>query len=163
MSDLLSKLRTAHDQRVMRSVEVPEYGITLYFPPLTLADREKISRGINPRDEIALSVSALIHQAKDADGSPAFPDKPATRAELYRIEVDVLQRIMAQAQGGLGSQDAAEVAGADLDVLRPVIIAALDEQPKLSAAVGTIDDAVLRRVLSDILSAADAGKTTKNA
>jgi hypothetical protein len=163
MSDILAKLRAAHDTRDMRAVHVPEYEVTLHFPPLTLADREKIARGVNPRDEIALSVSAMVHQARNADGTPAFPNTPEVKAELYRMEVEVLQRIMAQAQGGIGAEAAAEVAAVDLDVLRTTLGAALPDQPRLSEALASVDDAVLRRLLTDLAAAGEVGRTTKNA
>lgn len=163
MSDILARLRSAHDARAMQKVSVPEYGVDLYFPPLTLADRERIARGINPRDEIALSVSAIVHQARDMDGNAAFPNTPEVKAELYRMEVDVLQRIMAQAQGGLGAEAAAEVAAVDLGVMRAALGETFVDQPGLAGAIGSADDTVLRSLLSNLAANGAAGKTTKNA
>ena len=96
---LLDKLRAVHDAAAREGVEVPEYGLTLYFPPLTVSDRTAIRRGINPDDDMELRVSALVHMAQTEDGAKAFEDTPAMRAELNRMPVSVLLRITAQSKG----------------------------------------------------------------
>jgi hypothetical protein len=163
MSDILARLKGAHDARKMVRVHVPEYGMDLHFPPLTLADHERIRQGINPKDEYALMVSALIHQAKNADGTPAFDGSPEVRAELHRMELGVLQRIMAEASGDLGEAAASELAGIDIAALRAGLISGLGRESKtLVAAVQDAQDGELLQILRNLAAAQIARQPLKN-
>jgi hypothetical protein len=167
VSDLLSKLKAAHDRRDMVKVEIPEYGATWFFPALTLADHEAIRKGVNPKDEHALMISGLMHMARDADGKKVFDLPPAERAavkaELHRMELSVLQRIMVEADGGLPPSLAAEIDACDPEALRAALLEGLGEDaPALAKAVHEVDEAVLHRALSVIAMAQAGGQTTKN-
>lgn len=167
MSDLLSKLKAAHDGRDMVRVDVPEYGVTWYFPSLTLADHEAIRKGVNVKDEHTLMISGLMHMARDEDGKKVFDLPPAERtaikAELHRMELSVLQRIMTEAGGGLPKTIAAEVAEADADAMRASLVSGLgDDAPALVEAVREVDDAILVRALTVIAQAHAQGLKTKN-
>ncbi|MEP5730366.1 MAG: hypothetical protein ABJL67_13475 [Sulfitobacter sp.] len=97
MSDILAKMQAAHSDRKTTAVDVPEYGITLYFSPLTLADRARIRKGVSGDDDVELMVNTMIHKARLQNGEAAFADDGASRKVLYDMEVSVLQRIMAEA------------------------------------------------------------------
>lgn len=163
MSDILAKLQAVHEGRQMVKVEVPEYGLDLYFPPLTLADRERIQRGVNPNDETALMVSGLIHQAKTKSGEPAFPDSPQMRAELHKFEVGVMMRIMAESGGSLlPSEMQAELVAIDAEALRAALVSALSASPHLAGAITRAPVSALRAALRDAAGAGAAQGPTKN-
>lgn len=167
MSDLLSKIRAAHDGRPMVKVHVREYGIDLYFPTLTVADRAAIRRGVNPKNEDELLVNALIHMARDADGKKLFDDSSEVRAELHKMGFDVLQDIVNRAGGGASRAIQAEVAALDPDDLRAALTGILGDAPGLSDAVAEASDkqiaAVLGEALLDLGAAHEASATAKNA
>lgn len=162
MSDILSKLRAAHDNRSMVKVHVPEYDLDLFFPPLTLADHEKIRRGINPKDEHALMVAGLVHQAKTESGEQAFPNTPQVKAELHRMEFGVLARIMAESAGGVSDAAQAELAALDHEALKVSLQSALADSPVLAAALEKAPAALLVRALAEMAAAAEAGRPLKN-
>ncbi|WP_273281077.1 hypothetical protein [Pseudooceanicola atlanticus] len=170
MSDILARLQQAHEQRHMVEVQVPEYGDTWYFPPLTLADHEIIRKGIKPSDDHALMVSGLIHMARHKDGSRVFDvpkeDRPKLRAELHRMEVHVLQRIMVQSGGGLGQQASAELGAIDTEALEDLrgrlIEFAGEDAPILASAAKGADDTVLLRALTVLVEASEAEQSPKN-
>ncbi|MVO14809.1 hypothetical protein [Parasedimentitalea huanghaiensis] len=162
MSDILAKLRDAHNSRKMVKVHVSEYGIDLHFPPLTLADHEAIRQGVNPSDEHALMVSGMVHQAKNADGSPAFPNEPEVKAELHKMEFAVMSRIMGEASGGVGETAQQELAALDLDVLKKALKQVVAGSPVLSKAVDAASPGFLLYTLERIVSAHEAKQPIKN-
>ncbi|UWQ59966.1 hypothetical protein K3722_07500 [Leisingera caerulea] len=162
MSDILSKLRAVHDSRAMVKVHVPEYGLDLYFPPLTLADHEKIRKGINPKDEHALMVAGLVHQARTETGEQAFPNTPQIKAELHRMEFGVLARIMAESAGGVSDAAQAELAAIDHEALKGAVQSVLADSPVLQGALENAPAALLVRALAEMAAAADAGQSLKN-
>lgn len=163
MSTLLSRIRAAHDSRKMVAVDVPEYGVTLHFPPLTLADHEAIRKGVAKGDEHALMVKGLIHQARNADGTPAFDDTPVTRAELHRMELSVMQRIMAQAGGLIDDALADQLAVVDAAAVVAALAAALaDEAPDLADAVRAAPPGAALSALRDIALAGAGASPAKN-
>lgn len=97
MTGVLDQLRAVHNGNLdlarRAKVDVPEYGWTLFFAPLTVADRTAIRRGVNPDDDMEMMISALVHMAQKEDGTRFFEDSPALRAELNRMPVGTLVRI----------------------------------------------------------------------
>lgn len=167
MSDILAKLQAVHDKRQMVKVDVPEYGVAWYFPPFTVADHEAVRKGINPKHEHELMVAALMHMAHDEAGNRVFDlpmaERTKVRAELHRMELGVLQRIIAESGGGLGQAAAAEVAALDTDALRAVLLGfAGEEAPRLAEAARAVDASVLQRSVTVILEAHEAGQDEKN-
>lgn len=76
----------------MASVEVPEWGTTLFFKPSTLAQRDRIYKHINDGSLEAL-VETLIQRALDGDGKRVFNE--ACRKDLMtRTDPDVISRIV---------------------------------------------------------------------
>lgn len=165
MSDILAKLRAAHGARKMVKVHVPEYDLDLYFPPLTLADHERIRKGINAKDEHTLMVSGLIRHARDKTGEMAFPDEPEVWAELHRMEFGVLARIMAQSSGGPGEAVQAELGaldGAGVGALRDSLSRALGDAPQLKAAVDAASDGLILSTLADLAIVHARSEPVKN-
>ncbi len=168
MSDILAKLQAVHDKRALHKVHVPEYGMDLYFPPFTVADRDAARRGVNPKDESALMVSALVHMARDKDGSKMFDGPPEQmvkiKAELHRMEYNVLMRIMLEAGGGLSEAISAELAELDVEAVSAALATVVGEGTALAAMIAAAPDAA---VLSGIQNLAEtmagAEQSQKNA
>ena len=167
MSGVLDKIRAAHAARSMVKVHVREYGIDMYFPTLTVADRAVIRSGVNPKNEGELLVNALIHMAHDADGKKLFDDSAEVRAELHRMGFDVLQDIVNRAGGGASAALRSEAASVDPDDLRAALAGVLGDAPGLSEAVAAASDkqiaAILGEALLDLGAAHEASATAKNA
>ena len=101
MSDILAKMQAAHDERAkMTAVEVPEYGITLYFPPLTLADRSYIRKIAGSEDDVELMICTMIRMAHDEEGNRVFKDDGPSRKTLHEMQVSTMQWIMERADPG---------------------------------------------------------------
>ncbi|WP_146592321.1 hypothetical protein [Puniceibacterium confluentis] len=163
MSQILAKLQAVHSGRKMVPVHVPEYDMDLHFPPLTVADHERIRKGISPKDEHALMVSGLIHMARTADGSPVFERTPQIKAELHRMELHVLQRIMRQASGGISDAAAAEIGALDEEALRAALLSlAGEDAPILTAAVRAAEEGVLVGALAQMVEQYEAAQPVKN-
>lgn len=96
MSDVLGGIEQAYEGRERVSVEVPEWGCTLWFQKhLTLLERKILRTGIKADDEAGMIINFLIHRAENEDGSPVFEASATTRATLEgKADVTVLLRIM---------------------------------------------------------------------
>lgn len=93
---LIDVIATKYDATPLQPVEVPEWGVTLYFRPLTPAERASIRKGISENDDEEMLVAGLIRKALDADGKPVFDDNAETRAALHtKGDLNVIVRIMA--------------------------------------------------------------------
>jgi len=93
MSDILAKMKQAHEGLPMKKVDVKFYGWELYFAPMDLKDRAEIRAGIDASDDTEVLVSALIHMARKEDGSKFFDDSPALRVEMLKVPYDLLMWI----------------------------------------------------------------------
>lgn len=98
MSDILARMQAVHEGRKAKKVPVPEYGFDLYFTPLTVADRSRIRKGVDPSDDDELTIKTLIQKACDKDGKPVFEDDGATRKVLYQMDMNILRRILEEAE-----------------------------------------------------------------
>jgi len=171
MSDILARLSAVHDKAEAPAdrvaVEVPEYGMTWYFPPLTIARQQRVAKGVNPKDSTAMMVSFLIHVAEDETGARIFDvplqDKPALVKELHRMKATTLLRIVTESGGGLSPAAASEVSALDGDAMRAALSAvATEDEPILARAIADADEDVLRRVLSDLVQIHEAKDGPKN-
>lgn len=168
MSDILSKLKAAHDKRQMVPVHLPEYDTTWFFPSVTLADQAEIRRGVRASDEIGLMVNFIVHMARDEDGTRVFDVplkmKPQVMSELHRMPMRLLMRIVTQAEGGLSNDLSAEIADLDVDRLKDVLAEHLRsvEAEGLARAVEDGGGEVIRRAVTVMAEAFEAGQTTKN-
>lgn len=108
-SEILAAIEAAHDERERVEVDVPEWRCTLWFDRhLTLARQQRIRKGIDAKDEAALMVSFVLHQAQTEDGKPAFEVSAQSRAILEgKADLRVLQRIV-EAVGGTETVEAAK-------------------------------------------------------
>lgn len=160
MTDVLSKLKAVHAGRTSTRVYVPEYDLELFFPPLTLSDHERIRKGINPSDEHALLVSGLIHQARDKDGEAVFPATAEVKAELHKMELHVLQRIMSEASGTVPDVVEAEIARTDLRAA--LVTAFVEDTPALADCIGKVSVGAIEQVMRQFAIEAQAADPIKN-
>lgn len=88
--------------RRRRAVEVPEWGLTLWFSPVTTADRIAVSERMGDRKDVdseayrlESQILLLITKAELEDGSPAFSfgDKEYL---LRKADYLVIQRLIAE-------------------------------------------------------------------
>lgn len=165
MSDILSKLKSAHEARSRVKVHVAEYGFDLYFPTMTLERHNRCRRGINPKDEAALFVNTLIVMAENEDGTPAFPDSGEMRAELHKMSLVTLMWII-QASGGERISEAAlaQISDLDADAMRAAMTGAAGgaEAPELAAAIDGASDARIAKLCRELAAEHEAGQPAKN-
>ena len=71
MGDILEKAKE-HFKAIDRKLsEVPEWGITVYAKPLTLADKRILTRNTKP-DDVTLFADVLILKAEDKEGKKLY-------------------------------------------------------------------------------------------
>ena len=71
MSDILEKAKEHFKAIDRKIIDVPEWGITVYSQPLTLADKRKLSRNTSP-DDPTLFANVLIQKAEDKEGKKLY-------------------------------------------------------------------------------------------
>lgn len=169
MSDILSRLKSVHEARDRVKVHVEEYGLDMYFPPLTLALKQECAKGINPKDETALMVGYVHRAAEDEAGGKLFPqtgkEVAPVVAELHQMKFVTLLYIV-QASGGEPVSKAAlsEIQAVEVDALRAGMVAAFGgEAPELTEVVEAASDDRLRQMLRDLCAAHQTGVPVKNA
>jgi hypothetical protein len=92
---LVDKIEAHFEQLGSRKIDMPEWGVTIYAAPVTIADRKKVD-AIHPDDTSGLEsmIDMIIHKARDEDGNRVF-DRKAGDADVLRRKVPhlVIQRI----------------------------------------------------------------------
>jgi len=96
MTDIIEKMRAAHDKRSAVAVPVPEYDDIWYFMPLLISDRSAIRKAAGD-DEGLIYIETLILKALDVDGKKMFPDSGDARAVLAQMDFAVLKRVLESA------------------------------------------------------------------
>lgn len=99
----------AHFSSKLVPVEVPEWGLTLWFGPLTMADFEVVSVTAGERAE-ERNVRLLISKARLQDGTPAFAP-----GDLHYLRTEAQARVItrlvnAMYEVGAVTKEAAEEA-----------------------------------------------------
>jgi hypothetical protein len=108
MTDILMAIKNDFDSKKSRCVDVPEWGRTIYFNPLTLAERKRIGAGHAASDEAGLMVSLLIEKSLDEAGKKIFASDAPTRAALEgNADAAVISRVV-MAMGAQETQDEAK-------------------------------------------------------
>lgn len=106
---LIDIIATRFNEAKPTEVDVPEWGVKLYFMPLTPAERGDIRKGISDSDEEELMLALLIAKALDSEGNRVFDDSASTRATLMgKADINVVSRIV-RAAGKAGAADAKNV------------------------------------------------------
>jgi hypothetical protein len=88
----IDKVRAAFS-RALRPLEIPEWGLTLYFGPLTVAEMEAVEKR-QPKTPYERNLFLLVSAARDADGKPVFQ-----QTDIYTLQteatIEVIGRIIA--------------------------------------------------------------------
>ena len=71
MSDILDKAKEHFKTIERKLIEVPEWDLTIYSKPLTLADKRKLTRTIKPED-VTLFADVLILKSEDKTGNKIY-------------------------------------------------------------------------------------------
>jgi len=76
-----------------RQHEVPEWGLTLYFGPITAYEMEEVGKRAKGKGQFEQNIILLIYKARNAEGRPVFEmgDKEALKNEA---DLTVLQRLV---------------------------------------------------------------------
>lgn len=163
MSHVLDQLNRVHAARKMVAVEVPEYGWTLHFPPLTVADQQSIRRGVDPNNESELMIAGLIRMARNEDGSPFFENTPQMKAALNQMDFAVLLRITMESGGtALEGDLATEFDAIKAERLREAMAAALTDAPAITAALARATDADILVALRAVIQSVEKQPSAKN-
>jgi hypothetical protein len=97
MTSALDKITAHFAGAGLTPVEVPEWGLTLYFRPVTGHDRTNVRRGVDPSDESELIANFVRLLALDENGERVFDDTPKTRAVFNGgCDFNILTRIVAE-------------------------------------------------------------------
>ena len=91
MSDILEKAKEHFKEIDRKIIDVPEWGITVYSKPLTLADKRKLTRNIKP-DDVTLFADVLIQKAEDKEGKKLYTleDKQTL---MHLVDSEVVARV----------------------------------------------------------------------
>lgn len=91
MTGVLERAKAHFDGLKGSSIDVPEWGCTVYFDPPSLAQRQKWMG----MQESRAQASVLIRCAKAKDGTPLFEDTPATSAAIQgELDARIVARIV---------------------------------------------------------------------
>ena len=71
MSDILDKAKEHFKTIERKLIEVPEWDLTIYSKPLSLADKRKLTRNTKP-DDVTLFADVLILKAEDKEGNKIY-------------------------------------------------------------------------------------------
>ena len=71
MSDILDKAKEHFKAIDRKIIDVPEWKITIYAKPLTLADKRILTRNTKP-DDVTLFADVLILKAEDKEGKKLY-------------------------------------------------------------------------------------------
>jgi hypothetical protein len=71
MSDITDRIRQHFEALGTREIPVPEWGVSIYSTPVTVAERAKIYAGEKKTDQDFL-VQILLTKARDREGRPLF-------------------------------------------------------------------------------------------
>lgn len=107
MSAFLDQIIAHVERQPMRELEIPEWGVTLYWRPLTLAQRDEIRRRANGNNN-RLVAWALILVARNAAGELVFED---SLKELSQLEEKLPGHQVARIAEAMFAEEGADKAG----------------------------------------------------
>jgi hypothetical protein len=99
MSELLDRITAHFDSLGQRQLVVPEWETTIYFTPVTIADRNRIYKGSKGENDYETMVNIIIVKALDQDGKHHFTsaDKPKL---LQHADSALIARVAAAIMNG---------------------------------------------------------------
>lgn len=99
MSEIIDLITSHFDSLSQGSIEVPEWNTTIYFTPVSIAERNRIYKGSTGDNDYTTLVNILIVKAQDKDGKPLFT-KADTPKLLTKADSAVVTRIAAAIMAG---------------------------------------------------------------
>ena len=94
MSDILDKAKEHFKSIDRKIIEVPEWDLTVYAKPLTLADKRKLTRTKKP-DDVTLFADVLILKAEDKDGNKLYTLENK-HTLMHSVDPEVVARVAQQ-------------------------------------------------------------------
>lgn len=91
---IIEQVRERYHTLDRRRIEVPEWGVTLYAKPYTLADRRRLQSAMARSDEEGFA-ALIVYKAEMENGDPAFAREDVPML-LRAAEASVLERVVGQ-------------------------------------------------------------------
>ena len=91
MSDILEKAKEHFKEIDRKIIDVPEWGITVYAKPLTLADKRRLTRNTKPED-VTLFADVLILKAEDKEGKKLY-SLESKHTLMHEVDPEVVARV----------------------------------------------------------------------
>ena len=91
MSDILEKAKEHFKEIDRKIIDVPEWNITVYSKPLTLADKRKLTRNTQPED-VTLFADVLILKAEDKEGKKLY-SLESKHSLMNEVDPEVVARV----------------------------------------------------------------------
>lgn len=90
---IIDKVKSHYASLERRSMEVPEWGVTVHCSPMTLAEKDKIFRlAKNSKSDFAFNAYAVVLKAEDEQGEKLFNQADATTLQ-QQADSDLVSRI----------------------------------------------------------------------
>ena len=94
MSAILDKAKEHFKSIDRKIIEVPEWDLTIYSKPLTLADKRKLTRTTKP-DDVTLFADVLILKAEDKTGNKIYTLEHK-HTLMHSVDPEVVARVAQQ-------------------------------------------------------------------
>lgn len=85
--------KLASRTRELRSLEVPEWGDTIYWTPVTVTESDRFSRTQKKQGDAEAMLDVIIAKTLDAKGERLFDDGAEVRAMLAGEPATLIARI----------------------------------------------------------------------
>lgn len=90
---IIDQVKSHHSSLERRSLEVPEWKVTVFVTPLTLAEKDKVFKlAKNAKSDFAFNAYAVVLKATDEDGNKLFDQADATTLQ-NQADADVVSRV----------------------------------------------------------------------
>ena len=92
MSEITNRIKTHFEAIGRREIVVPEWDLTIYSTPVTLAEKSRIYAGTKDDNDYEICARVLLVKAQDKDGNKLFTleDKAVL---LQKADSNVLIRV----------------------------------------------------------------------
>lgn len=99
MSEILSRITAHFESLGVRTIEVPEWGLTIHASPVTVAERQRIYAGSKGDNDYETLVRILLEKARNEKGEKLFTlaDKAVL---LQKADSAVVIRVAAEIMSG---------------------------------------------------------------
>lgn len=106
MNSVIERALKHYEDLGRQQIDVPEWGVTIYWTPLTLEEANKLARGAEARGKPGTAADLIIMKAVDEKGEKLFTIEHKQKLE-QKVDRNVLLRI-SNAMMGDASVEGAE-------------------------------------------------------